>query len=365
MSNPNDELSAAHVIDYVMPTNVPVEKVKYITNRELLAEIHKSKLSYCSYISPAHGQHDAIVGSLDEITPEFIEATRVRKAHLLSQADKKELRAEGKKPAELKAAVISPSTIQTKSIIFRVMTSKHIPLDPLRKRKGKGENGNHTRTPFLPFKHYYIEDDGSFVECLRSHWKGSIEEGEFNMTLGRMTTRLAVMYMMLVDRYSRRSNWRGYTYLDEMKSHALLQLSQIGLQFDEYKSDNPFAFYTTTIKNCFTRVLNLEKRNQNIRDDILIMNGASPSYTRMNDFEHEKAINAHVAGGHDSVIHTISEGYEASIDMPNQVVMSEIEVEVDDDLLNEAYDDTDIGDMADDDTMDLNALDALDESDDD
>jgi hypothetical protein len=72
----------------------------------------------------------------------------------------------------------------------------------------------------------------------------------------------------------------GNTYVDEMRNLALLQLSQIGLQFDEAKSDNPFAFYTTTVRNCFTRVLNIERRNQNIRDDLLIVAGAKPSMTR-------------------------------------------------------------------------------------
>jgi hypothetical protein len=65
-----------------------------------------------------------------------------------------------------------------------------------------------------------------------------------------------------------------------MRSQALLQLSQIGLQFDESKSQNPFAYFTAAITNSFTRVLNIEKRNQNLRDDILEMNGFSPSYTR-------------------------------------------------------------------------------------
>lgn len=315
--------------DTILTAPKPVEKVKYLTNKELLAEIHRSKLTYCSYVEPHHAAYDAIVASLDEITPELIETTRIRKAYVLSQAEKKELRAEGKKQAELKAAEIDPATIPTKSIIFRVMTSKHIPLDPDRKRKGKGENGNHTRTPFLPFKHYYISEDGSFVECLRSHWDGSIDDGAFNMHRGQITNRLALMFMMLVDRYSRRSNWRGYTYLDEMKSHALLQLAQIGLQFNEALSDNPFAFYTTTVKNCFTRVLNLEKRNQNIRDDILIMNGASPSYTRMNDFEHTRAMTNHSAGGHDVVLHTVSEGYEVTPDTDDLSELDDIMDDVD------------------------------------
>jgi hypothetical protein len=67
-----------------------------------------------------------------------------------------------------------------------------------------------------------------------------------------------------------------------MRGQALLQLSQIGLQFDESKSQNPFAYYTAAITNSFTRILNLEKKNQNIRDDMLEMNGLNPSWTRQN-----------------------------------------------------------------------------------
>ena len=88
------------------------------------------------------------------------------------------------------------------------------------------------------------------------------------------------MYIKLSERYAQRSNWRGYTYIDEMKGQAILQLSQIGLQFDESKSENPFAYYTAAVTNSFTRILNIEKKNQNIRDDMLEENGLTPSMTR-------------------------------------------------------------------------------------
>jgi hypothetical protein len=88
--------------------------------------------------------------------------------------------------------------------------------------------------------------------------------------------------MKLCERYATRSNWRGYTYNEEMRGQALLQLSQIGLQFDESKSQNPFAYYTAAITNSFTRILNLEKKNQNIRDDMLEQAGLNPSWTRQN-----------------------------------------------------------------------------------
>jgi len=88
------------------------------------------------------------------------------------------------------------------------------------------------------------------------------------------------MYMKLCERYSTRGNWRGYSYVDEMRAQALLQLAHIGLQFDESKSANPFAYYTSIITNSFTRVFNIEKKNQNVRDDILEMHNLSPSFSR-------------------------------------------------------------------------------------
>jgi hypothetical protein len=67
-----------------------------------------------------------------------------------------------------------------------------------------------------------------------------------------------------------------------MRGQAILQLTQIGLQFDESKSNNPFAYYTAAVTNSFVRIINIEKRNQNIRDDILEMNGMNPSWSRQN-----------------------------------------------------------------------------------
>ncbi len=93
------------------------------------------------------------------------------------------------------------------------------------------------------------------------------------------------MYIKLSERYAQRSNWRGYTYVEEMRGQAVLQLSQIGLQFDESKSENPFAYYTAAVTNSFTRVLNLEKKNQNIRDDLLEIAGLTPSLTRQTQAE--------------------------------------------------------------------------------
>jgi len=114
----------------------------------------------------------------------------------------------------------------------------------------------------------------------RSHWQGDVDTGHYSRYHGAMTRRLAEMFIKLCERYATRSNWRNYSYNEEMRGQALLQLSQIGLQFDESKSQNPFAYYTATITNSFTRILNLEKKVRNIRDDILEINGLNPSWNR-------------------------------------------------------------------------------------
>ena len=119
----------------------------------------------------------------------------------------------------------------------------------------------------------------------KSHWVGGMDNGHFSCDHGKMTNQLAMMYMKLCERYGTRANWRGYTYNDEMQSQALMQLSQIGLQFDESKSENPFAYYTAAITNSFTRILNIEKKNQAIRDDLLEMNNMNPSFTRQGENE--------------------------------------------------------------------------------
>jgi hypothetical protein len=143
-------------------------------------------------------------------------------------------------------------------------------------------NQTHMRVNFPPFYHYRIDDQKVPFLVGKSHWKGDLVTGEFSKDHGTMTKKLAMMFIKLCERYATRSNWRGYTYNEEMRGQALLQLSQIGLQFDESKSQNPFAYYTAAITNSFTRILNLEKKNQNIRDDILEMNGLNPSWTRQN-----------------------------------------------------------------------------------
>ena len=275
-------------------------KHNYLNNRDILKEIHKSKTTYCSFVTPEDGDYDIILPSVDKINKKNIAEGRKLRAERLGRAAYDAAQAATTIKLKLDDFAVKPSKIKDNEIVFRIITWEHIPIDDVKTKKAADKlaeeddvllteyddltptvaPAKYVKVNFPPFQHYKIDDEGSPYCVGKSHWQGGLNDGKFSRDHGAMTKKLAHMFMKLCERYATRSNWRGYTYNDEMRSQALLQLSQIGLQFDESKSQNPFAYYTAAITNSFTRVLNIEKRNQNLRDDILEMNGLTPSYTR-------------------------------------------------------------------------------------
>ena len=279
-----------------IPKTAP--RVNYLNNRDILKEIHLSKNTYCTFRDPAlDHQYDIILPSLARINLRTIAEARRNRADRLSRETAQE---------------VNEKKIPNTDLVFRVMTWEHIPLAPKKVPKSAAkkrrledildlddveettedivnrmdaiESGlqdpTHIRVNFPPFFHYRINEHRIPYVVGKSHWQGDLDAGVFSREHGAMTRKLAMMFMKLCERYATRSNWRGYTYNEEMRGQALLQLSQIGLQFDESKSSNPFAYYTAAITNSFTRILNIEKKMQNIRDDILEINGLNPSWTR-------------------------------------------------------------------------------------
>jgi hypothetical protein len=263
------------------------KKVKYLNNRDLLAEIHKSKFTFSSFVKPEYGQHDIILPSLDKINIRTVADAKRNKAKRMGLEAFTLARASGDKKIKLAECVPDYTTIAKTDLVFRIMTFDHIPLAPGRKKTTKTTADSHDKVNFPPFQHWKYADDGELVCIGKSHWKGPVDTGKFSKEHGRITENLGKMFIKLSERYAQRSNWRGYTYNEEMRGQAILQLSQIGLQFDESKSENPFAYYTAAVTNSFTRVLNIEKKNQNIRDDMLEEAGLTPSMTRQ--YRHEFA----------------------------------------------------------------------------
>jgi hypothetical protein len=266
-----------------------MRKVNYLNNKDMLKEIHKSKTSFCSFIEPEYNQYDIILTDLDKINIRTIAEAKRNKAKRLTLADFDARKLAGEKVKQAECEV-DYRKITKEELIFRIMTFDHIPEEPGRKKNPKTIADTKVKLNFPPFQHYKFNDEGELVIVGKSHWEGGMDNGHFSMKHARASNELARMWMKLCERYATRGNVRGYTYNDEMRGQAILQLSQIGLQFDESKSNNPFAYYTAAVTNSFVRVINLEKRNQNIRDDILEMNDMNPSYTRQHNAEWDAAM---------------------------------------------------------------------------
>ena len=288
-----------------LPSRKPVN---YLNNKDILKEIHESKTAYCYFTKPEYHRYDFIVdmpqSSIEEslayaYKPESIQQAREAQALRMDLEQ------------GLTKGTTDPLSIPLTDLIFRVMTWDHVPVAPKQPRKtvkkktakdifefeepdpdeifadlednttkAEVDDMVHVKVNFPPFQHYKIDSNNTFYCVGKSHWEGDLETGHFNKEHGKITNKLARMYIMMCEKYAMKYNWRGYTYNDEMRNSAILQLTYVGLRFNEAKSANPFAYYTAAITNSFCRVLNTEKRNQNIRDDILEINGLNPSWSR-------------------------------------------------------------------------------------
>jgi hypothetical protein len=264
-------------------------KVNYLNNKDMLLEIHRSKTSYCSFTDPKYHQYDIILPSVDKINIRTVAEAKRNQAKRIGDLDYATRKKDGQKVKQADCEV-DYKKIQKTDLVFRIMTFDHIPLNNTRKKNPKSLADHRDKVNFPPFQHWKFNDEDEIVCVGKSHWKGDLEKGKFDKDAGQITPTLARMMLKLCERYATRGNVRGYTYNDEMKGQAILQLTQIGLQFDESKSDNPFAYFTAAVTNSFVRVINIEKRNQNIRDDILEMNGMNPSYSRTGAGEHAAAV---------------------------------------------------------------------------
>jgi hypothetical protein len=249
------------------------------------------------------------LGSVDDINVETIAQAKSSRATRMSKED---------------GIKYDPLTFSDQDLVFRVMTWQHIPLLPPKIAKSERQSvtvrneslnkffdelnpeeeiedleeiemvsvlvkeslttvkADHIRLNFPPFFHYRLNSAGQAYIVAKSHWKGSIETGEFSKTHGEMTEKLALMLMKLTEKYSLKGNWRNYSYREEMQGQAVLQLCQVALQFDESKSSNPFSFLTQISHNSFLRILNIEKKSQQLRDELLVQNHMNPSYSRSN-----------------------------------------------------------------------------------
>ena len=252
------------------------KKINYLSNKELLRGIGLSKLSYCSFADPKYKHYDMILSSTGAISSEVIQNAKILRANYLNERQIDALTESGIPAKEAIEQVsqnkITPKKLTRADLCFRIMTFEHIPEEIIANPKLI-----FLKLYFNPFKHYSFVGN-KWQEVGRSHWSGDFKTGKFDVMQGKLANPLVKSIMMLVDHYSQKGNFRNYTYLEDMKGQALLQMSQVALQFDESRGSNPFAFYTQCIKNSFIKILKNERKVRDTRDELLISHGMNASF---------------------------------------------------------------------------------------
>jgi hypothetical protein len=113
-----------------------------------------------------------------------------------------------------------------------------------------------------------------------------------------ISDKLARMLVLLVSRIASKPSFRNYSFLEDMKAEALLQLVRRNaqqsrndqrpniLKFDHAYAErkgtkpNPFSYATQIVNNVFRRHIKVEQRIVGLRDDLLEINRKMPSARR-------------------------------------------------------------------------------------
>lgn len=128
---------------------------------------------------------------------------------------------------------------------------------------------------------------------------------------GKMTDEFGKMMLLLVKRYSSQGCYSGYTYVDDMEAYALMTVCKVWNSFNPEKSNNPFAYFTQTIKRAFWQYLHQEERHRDIRDEMLMQEGELPSHTYMDKYAENNFNNEY----EESIkLKTITEGFETLLE---------------------------------------------------
>ena len=87
----------------------------------------------------------------------------------------------------------------------------------------------------------------------------------------KMSDTLAAHFTLLINRIATHRHFSGYSFLDEMKSHATENLVKHWRTFQHRKEGcNPFAYFTSAVRNSFIQVIKIEKRHDHIKQSLMI-----------------------------------------------------------------------------------------------
>jgi DNA-directed RNA polymerase specialized sigma subunit len=75
----------------------------------------------------------------------------------------------------------------------------------------------------------------------------------------RNKDRLGILILSLVNHIAMKPNFSNYTYIDEMKSNAIITIWKGLNTFNPERTSEAFSYFTTTCFNAFIQIIEKEK----------------------------------------------------------------------------------------------------------
>ena len=115
---------------------------------------------------------------------------------------------------------------------------------------------------------HYVNNK-TLLECIEKYQKQKNEAIQNNTALPKIPEYFGEAIIQIATRFSRRSNFIGYSFRDEMISDAIEHALVAVDKFDANKSSNPFSYITTMVYYSFIRRIAKEKRQSYIRSKLI------------------------------------------------------------------------------------------------
>ena len=116
------------------------KKVNYLNNKDILKQIHRSKLSFCYVSDEKYENYDIILEDIKKINRNSLkQAKENQAAKIQSESYQAAMKLHDpkdyKNKPKQKEFLVDIKSIDKEDVVFRVMTMDHIPLEPGRKKK--------------------------------------------------------------------------------------------------------------------------------------------------------------------------------------------------------------------------------------
>lgn len=116
-------------------------------------------------------------------------------------------------------------------------------------------------------RHYVNNKD--LLECIKDYQARKQQALDSGGPLPKIPEYFGAAIIEIATRFSRRPNFIGYSYRDEMIADAIEHALVAADKFDPTKSSNPFSYITTMVYYSFISRISREKRQSYIRSQLI------------------------------------------------------------------------------------------------